>query len=488
MHLSIPDTKEFQGKDGTAAYTAFNIHINGAFHCTVRYRQLHHLHEQLKKQFGASNLPPFPPKRLLSLSQTQLDERRFNLERYIQMVSQVPDIASCSIFNSFLLNAQQESMQQIEESVNLDIYLVNDHKVTVNITSTDQTEDVLEVVASQIEIPEEHTYYFALYLVKREEDHYCIIRKLQDFESPYISLRAFNNDGHYCIVLRKSYWDMQYDNDLLNNRVTLSLLYTQAVHDIEQQWIIATKDQFLQLSALQQKGSKKDYLQFVRTLKYYGYMHFRPCITDYPEKKTRVLIAVGNEELNFRIQTGKDQYEEGSFIITRMRCWRITTIYGDRDNCNKKDTKPQLEISFEYQLSRDKLQWINIKSDQAILISMCLEGMVDELVRKKKGKKIKKPQDRMHYTRGDYLNRDNNSSVISNQNMNRTFSEPTGLYLYSELLENDYQPSALNKAVDSVKKISDKFANVSFKASREGQNIQSVLENNAFEEIGDDDL
>lgn len=34
----------------------------------------------------------------------------------------------------------------------------------------------------------------------------------------------------------------------------------------------------------------------------------------------------------------------------------------------------------------------------------------------------------------------------------------------------------------------DKFANVSFKASRDGQNIQSVLENNAFEEIGDDDL
>uniref|UniRef100_A0A0L8I288 PX domain-containing protein n=1 Tax=Octopus bimaculoides TaxID=37653 RepID=A0A0L8I288_OCTBM len=429
MHLSIPDTKEFQDKDGTGTYTAFNIHINGAFHCTVRYRQLHHLHEQLKKQFGASTLPPFPPKRLLSLSQAQLDERRISLERYIQMVSQVPEIASCSIFNSFLLNAQQESMQQIEESVNLEVYLMNDHKLTVNITSTDQTEDVLEVV----------------------------IRKLQDFESPYISLKALNKDGPHCIVLRKSYWDMQYDNDLLNNRVTLSLLYTQAVNDIEQQWIIATKDQFLQLSALQQKGSKKDYLQFVRTLKYYGYMHFRPCITDYPEKKTNVLIAVGNEELNFRIQTGKDQYKEGSFKITRMRCWRITTIYADRDNCSKKDMKPQLEISFEYQLSRDKLQWINIKSDQAILISMCLEGMVDELVRKKKGKKIKKPQDRMHYTRGDYLNRDNTSPIISNQNMSRTFSE-------------------------------DKFANVSFKASRDGQNIQSVLENNAFEEIGDDDL
>jgi hypothetical protein len=62
----------------------YNIHINGVFHCTVRYRQLHNLHEQLKKEYGANNLPVFPPKKLLPLSSTQLEERRAMLEKYIQ--------------------------------------------------------------------------------------------------------------------------------------------------------------------------------------------------------------------------------------------------------------------------------------------------------------------------------------------------------------------------------------------------------------------
>ena len=50
---------------------------------------------------------------------------------------------------------------------------------------------------------------------------------------------------------------------------------------------------------------KLQYLRLVRTLKFYGHMHFRPCITDYPDPNTLVLLAVGNKELNFRIQTGK---------------------------------------------------------------------------------------------------------------------------------------------------------------------------------------
>lgn len=62
----------------------YNIHINGVFHCTVRYKQLHNLHEQLKKVFGNESLPSFPPKKLLPLSSSQLEERRILLEKYIQ--------------------------------------------------------------------------------------------------------------------------------------------------------------------------------------------------------------------------------------------------------------------------------------------------------------------------------------------------------------------------------------------------------------------
>lgn len=45
----------------------------------------------------------------------------------------------------------------------------------------------------------------------------------------------------------------------------------------------------------------------------------------------------------------------------------------------------QYELSFEYLVSKDTLRWITISSDQAIFISISLQGVVDELVSKRDG-------------------------------------------------------------------------------------------------------
>ena len=45
--------------------------------------------------------------------------------------------------------------------------------------------------------------------------------------------------------------------------------------------------------------------------------------------------------------------------------------------------KPQLELSFEYLVKRERLEWVTITTNQAILISVCLQSMVDELLNKK---------------------------------------------------------------------------------------------------------
>ena len=66
----------------------YEIHINGVRHCSLRYRQLHTLHEKLKREFHP--LPSFPPKKLMALSLAQLEERRLNLEKYLQLLSQDP--------------------------------------------------------------------------------------------------------------------------------------------------------------------------------------------------------------------------------------------------------------------------------------------------------------------------------------------------------------------------------------------------------------
>lgn len=69
-------------------------------------------------------------------------------------------------------------------------------------------------------------------------------------------------------------------------------------------------------------------LQFIRlaqTLKYYGYIKFDPCVTDFPEKDCQVIVSAGNNELNFHIKLPNKQMKEGSFKVTRMRCWRVTS-------------------------------------------------------------------------------------------------------------------------------------------------------------------
>ena len=95
MHFAIPDTEEIRGGGGgdQKPFTVYNIHINGAFHSSLRYRQLFRLHEQLKKDLSEfTQLPPFPPKKIFALSSQEKEERRVQLERYIQRISQVPTI------------------------------------------------------------------------------------------------------------------------------------------------------------------------------------------------------------------------------------------------------------------------------------------------------------------------------------------------------------------------------------------------------------
>ena len=43
----------------------------------------HSLHTQLKQNFDTTQLEEFPPKRLLSLTDWQLEERRILLEKYL---------------------------------------------------------------------------------------------------------------------------------------------------------------------------------------------------------------------------------------------------------------------------------------------------------------------------------------------------------------------------------------------------------------------
>jgi len=48
--------------------------------------------------------------------------------------------------------------------------LVELYSIPVNITSTDQTDVVLESVCGAVSLADDYVYYFGIYLVKKEEN------------------------------------------------------------------------------------------------------------------------------------------------------------------------------------------------------------------------------------------------------------------------------------------------------------------------------
>ncbi|XP_065568039.1 sorting nexin-17-like isoform X2 [Artemia franciscana] len=383
MHFSIPDTEVLQDSSGTS-FVGFHIHVNGVHHCTLRYKQIRHLHSLLKQEFGSAALCPFPPRQLLKLSVKQIEERRIQLENYLQKITRNPVIVSSTTFCTFLVSAQKETHNDNLEKVQLPIYLMDRQKTLVDVQSMEQSRTVLLKACEQLGIPAEVFGDLSLFILRREDNgSFSLVKQLQDFESPYLALRSVF--GAVLLVIRKYTWDLSADARFLLNASALDLLYAQTVADFENGWLHATEDQDIKLRLYQGRGDRLKFLEFARNLKHYNYVQFMPCICDFPEPDSMAIVSAGNKELCFQIcgATG-DIVQEWCFKVTRIRCWRITTL-GDALNGTNSSNTAQLELSFEYLMSKNKHRWITVRSSQVVLMSLTLQKMVEELVKKANG-------------------------------------------------------------------------------------------------------
>ncbi|CRK86367.1 CLUMA_CG000078, isoform A [Clunio marinus] len=473
MHFSIPETQEFT--NGANVFTGFNIYINGSFHCCLRYKQLHSLHDQLKRSLMNLSLPQFPPKKLLTLTHNELEQRRLALERYLQLIGQDPVLSKSNLLRTFLLNAQQESAFIETYGTTIDVFLMNGYSITVNVSTTESSLKVLEKSLRAIDLPEDFTYYFALFLLRKESDgKVTLVRKLMDFESPFISLRTASDCQ---IVIRKNYWDPNYDLDLMRDRIALNLLYIQSLSDMEMDWMIASPEVRQRLSSLQVTGNKHEYMNIIRNLPSYGCIQFSNVDCDFFEPKSKATIVIGNQELGIRTMNGK-VIQETKFRVTRMRCWRVTTISSDTNNDKKIKTREKCrytyELSFEYLMAKNCLKWIKLVTEQAMLISVCLQSMVDELLNQKNGYDINNINTTLALDQQlDYIKRDDNSIG--------RLSESTSDGSINSL--NEMKPITKISNETAKSKIKNKVStSVFFKNGKES------VQNEAFENIGDDDL
>eukprot|EP01147_Barroeca_monosierra_P005267 gene5267-7046_t len=345
MHISIADLEEQtevkEGRSIKERYVCYNIHINGTYHCSVRFSQLSQLHDKLKREFGAGCLEKFPPKHFFYLNPEECNERRYLLQRWLQRIAQQPNIVKGNTFQTFLLNAQKEVQKAEESWVQLEVYLVNGKKVSVDILNIDQTDDVLETVCSVLDLDADLTYYFGLYLVD-DLDGKVIVRKLQDFESPYISLdRA---EPHQKIQLRKAYWNTSLDTVLMDNPVALNLLYIETITEMKIGHIIPTEDAADKLQDLRSQRERKAFLELARKQPGYGFSNFGECNTNWPEEDTCSLVSLGSTSSSpsALVFQNKATGEIQTFKVHHIRCWRTFS------------TDDGVELEFEYFLGNDK--------------------------------------------------------------------------------------------------------------------------------------
>ena len=388
MDFSIPDTTT-DISSTQQNYTLYNIHINGIHHCSLRYSQLFTFNEELHRLLPnvMVQIALFPPKKFFNLGPKDTDERRVLLEHYLQSIAQNKYIISSSYFNEYFLVAQRETFsRQLNDNsngkINLKMTLLNQHELIVeNVSISDNTTRVLDACASKIQVAQDLMAHFALYLYTKNKEQLHILRPLYDLESPYFSLEQTKKiHAQACIVLKKSYWDVDVDLKLINDRRARNLLFIQAEYEMQQSESFYANDIYRQLEALRENNSFKDYVLLARTSRFYGHIFLRQCSILYPvddsskQKLSQCLLALGNNEIVccFNIEEKKN-INEIVFKVIRIRCWKITR------------TRQETSIAIEYLIKKEKLQWITIHTEQAALVSMCLQSMVDEILTKRKG-------------------------------------------------------------------------------------------------------
>uniref|UniRef100_A0A1D5QVV9 Sorting nexin-31 n=1 Tax=Macaca mulatta TaxID=9544 RepID=A0A1D5QVV9_MACMU len=376
MHFCIPVSQQRSDALG-GRYVLYSVYLDGFLFCRVRYSQLHDWNEQLRRVFG-NCLPPFPPKYYLAMTTAMADERRNQLEQYLQNVTMDPNVLRSDVFVEFLKLAQLNTFDITPKKAYLDIFLPNEESINIEIITSDTAERVLEVASHKIGLCRELLGYFGLFLIRfGKEGKLSVVKKLADFELPYASLGS--SEVEHCKVgLRKWYMDPSLDSMLMDCRAALDLLYMQAIQDIEKEWAKPTQAQRQKLEAFQKEDNQTKFLELAREVQHYGYLQLDPCTCDYPEPGSGVVLSVGNNEISCCITLPDSQTQDVIFQMSRVKCWQVTFLGTLLDMDGPQRTFNQnLELRFQY--SEDSCwQWFVIYTKQAFLLSSCLKKMISE--------------------------------------------------------------------------------------------------------------
>ncbi|KJE90258.1 hypothetical protein CAOG_01595 [Capsaspora owczarzaki ATCC 30864] len=395
MHFAIPDVAERTGPKG--AYTVFNIHINGVHHCAIRYSEVEKLQARIKAEYPDKPLTKFPPKRLLALTLEQLEERRRGIEMYLQAVGEDPLLVRSLIFRNFLIESQEE-MRERSVPVEFPIKLPGGTIFTLKTLSLNRTERTLALIADKHGMTRDLVPMFGLFLEiesdEPEEEEGAgprrfIKRRIQHFESPYLALmKAATRKGELC--LRSTFWDPALLEKIYPDQQATEWIYQQTVADANNGWMSPPDNVLAELKMLKKARKHKEFLQVASKLDTFGYIELDPCVCSHPAPDSRVIVAIGSNDLRVRL-VGQKRSEAATFRVRRTRCWKLSA----HDKV--------VDFAFDYLFGPNELRWVTMAGPQTIYMSMCVQSVVDELLEKiKPSPKGPKPDYGPTFSDADY--------------------------------------------------------------------------------------
>lgn len=178
------------------------------------------------------------------------------------------------------------------------------------------------------------------------------------------------------------------DSQLHEDPIALNLLYIETISDIKKGWIEVPDDVADDLANYRAQKDRKAFLATASRLKGYGCTQFGEATSTFPQENSTADCSLGNGAFTIEAkETGKVY----NFKVSSMRCWRTSTV---SDNV--------VELEFEYffppqgDQKEGRMSWVKIVSSQTIHIAMCLQFLVEEMLRLRKRKPIRRPADRVN--------------------------------------------------------------------------------------------
>ncbi|CAL1544897.1 unnamed protein product [Lymnaea stagnalis] len=358
LPISIPDCNYLDHYGDK--HVVFNVYMAGRHLCSRRYREFDTLHNNLKREFPDFNFPRLPGKKLFTLSEQQLDQRRRGLEQYLEKVCAVRVIGESETMQEFLAAGDLDEEEGTSE-VELKVMLPDKSLCIVTICRSDNTDTVYKAVVAKLHFEEASDYFYLFETVE-----YGFERKLLPQELPHnIYIQNYSTATATCILLKKWLFTISREMTLTTNASALKFLFWQAVDDVNKGFV-KTGDKLYDLKALRETENALEYLKTVRHLEGYSEVVFPHCACD-SRRDGHVAAIIGLEA--FKLQACKDDGTPESQVIEFN--WKDVKSY--------EVDEEGMSFNFEYNRQGKKPRLVKIFTPYFYYMNDCFDRIYDEL-------------------------------------------------------------------------------------------------------------